>query len=270
MITIAYIGYGFVGKSCHAAFSGNTNTIIIDPKYSTLTIDDLKVNIPDVAFVSVNAPTLDDRTVDSSIIHNIFSKLAAIDYKGIVVLKSTVPYETVLALSVKFKKLSFVYSPEFIREAFWEYDALHPNMVVFGGPHRLCETIHGIYLDHSLIKETSYEITGFKNAVFLKYAINAFLASKVVFMNQLRLLYDDMHPGWNNWNQLAGLLSEDPRIGETHLQVPGPDGQYGYGGSCFPKDVKAMIGFDKEGRLTVLREVELANTQLRIAGAKNK
>ena len=48
--------------------------------------------------------------------------------------------------------------------------------------------------------------------------------------------------------------------------MPGPDGQFGYGGTCFPKDVKAMIGFDTENRLSVLREAELANTKIRLTG----
>jgi UDP-glucose 6-dehydrogenase len=50
------------------------------------------------------------------------------------------------------------------------------------------------------------------------------------------------------------------------MDVPGPDGNYGYGGNCFPKDIKALIGFDKENRLTMMKEVELANTKIRLIG----
>jgi UDPglucose 6-dehydrogenase len=59
------------------------------------------------------------------------------------------------------------------------------------------------------------------------------------------------------------------RIGHSHLQVPGSDGKFGYGGTCFPKDVKAFIGYDKNNRLSILKEVEEANTILRLTGDMN-
>ena len=101
----------------------------------------------------------------------------------------------------------------------------------------------------------------------MKYAINTYLASKVVFMNQLNQLYRDMHGNTlppAAWEIFVNCMSSDSRIGESHMLVPGPDSKFGYGGTCFPKDVKAMLGFDKNKRLSVLTEVEEANTKLRL------
>ena len=56
-------------------------------------------------------------------------------------------------------------------------------------------------------------------------------------------------------------------MGDSHMQVPGNDDRFGYGGNCFPKDVKAFLGIDHEGRLTVLKEAEIANTKIRLTGS---
>lgn len=97
---------------------------------------------------------------------------------------------------------------------------------------------------------------------------------KMAFMNQIYQLHTDMsdlkqppHP--ETWKAFTDILSADTRIGTSHMQVPGRDGQFGYGGSCLPKDVKAFINYDKNNRLTILQEVEEANTMIRLTGGIN-
>jgi len=279
--SIAFIGYGFVGKACHKAFEHNVEAIIIDPAYSTTVISDLQIKPPPLIFVAINAPTLDDRTVDASVIYNIFEQLSLIKYKGLVVLKSTLPPNVVHDLYVKYGldpilkhngtngHLRYVYSPEFLRESSWEKDAVDPDMIVMAGNFHDCKELEDIYRKHSHIKHTRYFILDYKEAALLKYTINSFLASKVVFMNQIYQLYSDMyesptHP--ETWKSFTDVLSGDQRFGFSHLSVPGNGGQFGYGGTCFPKDMKAMIGFDKHGRLSVIREAEVVNTKIRLAG----
>jgi UDPglucose 6-dehydrogenase len=280
--TTAFIGYGFVGKACHKAFENNTEAIIIDPKYSEITIADLPNYDCKLAFVSINAPTLEDRSVDASVIYDIFQQLADIKYNGLVVLKSTLPPDIVDDLYVKFgssstpamKKtgpLRYIYSPEFLREASWEKDAVDQSFMIIAGDFHDCDELKSLYKRHSCIPPyCRFYMVDFKGAALVKYTINAWLATKVAFMNQVHQLHLDMYDAPSmqpeTWKEFIDIMSADIRVGQSHLQVPGPDGQYGYGGTCFPKDVRAIIGYDKNERLSILREVELANTKIRLTG----
>jgi UDPglucose 6-dehydrogenase len=277
--SVAYIGYGFVGKACHRVFQHNTRPIIIDPKYSDTTIKDLEIRQPRLTFVCINAPTLEDRTVDASVIYTVFQQLADIKYDGLVVLKSTLPPDIVHDLYEKFGKgrapkkegaLRYIYSPEFLREQHWEKDALNPAHIIVAGDYFDCIQLEELYKNHSHIRYVRFRLVDYKTAALIKYSINAYLASKVVFMNQLHQLYLDaygvesMQP--ESWKEFTDILADDSRIGLSHMDVPGADGQYGYGGGCFPKDVKALIGYDKKERLSILREAELSNTKIRLTG----
>lgn len=278
----AFIGYGIVGKSCHKAFEHNTEAIIIDPKYTNTVISDIKDIECDLAFVSVPAPTLDDDSVDASAIYDIFQQFADINYAGIVVLKSTLPPAIVYDLYMKYGRghrmkkegpLRYIYSPEFIREATWEQDATNLKFMILAGNYDDCDELRILYKRHSCIPSyCSFKIVGYEVAALAKYSINAYLATKVTFMNQIYQLYVDMN-GLKmpllkeEWDEFISLMSADIRIGSSHMQIPGPDGQYGYGGSCLPKDVRAFVGFDKNHRLSVLREVSEANTAIRLTGS---
>lgn len=277
--SVAYIGYGFVGRACHKAFEHNADAIIIDPKYSSTTISDLELLKPTLLFISINAPTLTDRSVDASVIYDIFQQLVDIKYNGLVVLKSTLPPDTVNDLHIKFGRsnqsdktalLRYIYSPEFLREDKWETDAIKPPQIIMAGDFFDCQELKDIYTYHSHIRYVNFHVCDYKEASLAKYAINAFLASKVVFMNQLYKLYEDVYNGSQippeSWEFFTQMLTTDIRIGSSHVTVPGKDGKYGYGGSCFPKDVSAIIGYDKNERLGILREVELANTKIRLTG----
>lgn len=265
MLKITIIGYGFVGKSMRTVFEHNAEFSIVDPAYSSTTIDDIPALDPQVVFICLPAPTLDDNTVDISLISQVFSELQNIGYNGLVVLKSTIP--PAAAVSFADYSLKYVYSPEFIRQTTWAYDAVNPQSVIFAGAYDDCIALKQLYVRHShLSKDMSYYTTDYMSAALAKYAINTFLAAKVVFMNQLHQLHSDVFgDDLRQWGRFTDLLMADTRLGNTHMDVPGPDGLYGYGGACFPKDVRAMIGFDKNNRLSLLREAELSNTKIRLS-----
>ncbi len=268
MLTIAFVGFGYVGKACQKAFEYNSDAIIIDPKINNQKVADLVDYGPDMVFVSVPAPTLTDGSVDTSLISTILAELASIDYKGVVVLKSTIPPTQILDLCRDTYGLRVVYSPEFLRERTWEEDALRPNMIVIGGEAADVHYVKEMYEKHSRIKYTKFHLTTLIKASMVKYSINTFLAMKVVYFNQLYAMYGDIIGEKLNeyeWDGFIDILISDPRMGESHMQVPGIDDLFGYGGTCFPKDVKAFLGVDKNGRMTVLKEAELANTKIRLS-----
>lgn len=277
-IDIGVVGYGFVGKACALAFENDNQIFVVDPLYNQNTIAQLVAADPELVFVAVNAPTLEDGTVDTTVIYAVLGELEALEYKGVVVLKSTVPTSAISSLYRKFSinygplrtgALRIVYSPEFLREASWQDDAISPDMVLLSGDTSDCETVKSAYIMHSQVTETEYCITNPWDASFVKYTINAFLATKVVFFTQLYQHCVDSvgkAPDPDSWSTFTKMLSYDTRIGSSHMQVPGPDGQLGYGGSCFPKDVKALLHEDTRGNLSLLQEASLANTKIRLIG----
>lgn len=275
---VGYIGYGFVGKACERAFRYNSEAIILDPKYSETTWDEFALYQPRLTFVSLPAPTLEDGSVDASLIYTVFKQLNDIKYTGIVVLKSTLPpavvedlydlYGSEPALN-KVGTLRYIYSPEFLREGSWEQDALAPSQVVMAGNWLDVTELTEIYKNHSHIRYTRFVHTDYHTAAMAKYTINCFLAIKVTFMNQIYQLYSDVtgeKPHSEMWDAFAEILCNDPRFGHSHLKVPGPDGKFGYGGTCFPKDMKAFTGFDENQHLSIVRDAIVANTKLRLTG----
>jgi UDPglucose 6-dehydrogenase len=98
----------------------------------------------------------------------------------------------------------------------------------------------------------------------IKYSINSWLATKVIWFNQLRELYDESGAR-ASWEQFTTMLNEDPRIGDSHMQVPGPDGEKGFGGHCFPKDTKALLYYSKlkSKKLNILEDIIKYNSEYR-------
>ena len=101
-------------------------------------------------------------------------------------------------------------------------------------------------------------------ASLLKYTINSWLATKVKFFNELKILHE-LGSSMVSWEQFTDMLSRDERIGKTHMQVPGPDGEKGFGGHCFPKDTEALLNYanKKNIKMSVLRKAVSANKKLR-------
>ena len=111
-----------------------------------------------------------------------------------------------------------------------------------------------LYNEHSDCNECPVYKTDLVTASMVKYCINSFLATKVTFMNEM---YDVLKAAKGaDWNTFSKIIQTDPRIGNTHMKVPGNDGQRGYAGSCFPKDTAALAWFAKEILNTPFTQLE--------------
>ena len=213
----------------------------------------------DVLFVCVNTPPRDDGSADMSYVEVVSRKIAENlnDYK-LVVEKSTVPVKT----SMWIKRTISLYrkgdvgfdvasNPEFLREGSAVYDFLHPDRIIIGvesdKARDILTKIYGKYEDRILI-------TNIDTAELIKHASNSFLAMKISYIN---LISDLCEKTDADVEQVAKGMGLDPRIGAQFLRAG-----LGYGGSCFPKDTRALIHIGEELGVNfgLIREVERINS----------
>lgn len=258
---IAIVGHGFVGKAVDYGFSNpNLEKIIIDPKYKVM-INRLKGEDLEAVFICVPTPMNPDGSINSSIVIN------AVDFiknqtnrtdRHLIIIKSTVTPDVIKMLTSGPNGDRVIYNPEFLTEKAANEDFVNPNLHVFGGEPWACDRLHELYKKYSTCKPCPvYNMTA-EEASFVKYGINSFLATKVLWMNQF---YDIIENHGSNYNIVINALSADPRIGTSHTSVPGFDGKRGFGGACFPKDTAAFLNFAEN--FSVLREVINANNEYR-------
>ena len=234
--SIGIIGFGYVGQAMHYLFQDKNDIKIFDIDKSKKTHEKEEVNESDLVFICVPTPMNEDGSQNLSFVK---SALQDFNPNTLYVLKSTVLPKTTERLVEQHPGLKIVFNPEFLTEKNWKEDILNPSRVILGGETEtikpLKEIYQNIYPDHILIYETHST-----EAEVIKYMTNSFLATKVSFMNEFKILSDYLGL---NWEEIVDAFVLDPRIGRSHTAVPGPDGLKGYGGSCFPKDVNAIITF---------------------------
>tara|TARA_B100000902_G_C27230051_1_gene874297 strand:- start:359 stop:1204 length:846 start_codon:yes stop_codon:yes gene_type:complete len=253
MKKIGIIGRGFVGSAVEFGFSAQTGCSADvkvydkDSKLSLHTLDET-VNNSDFIFVSVPTPSNLDGSINLDIINDVLSSINEINNSnGIVLIRSTIVPGTTRLFKDKFPNLNFVFNPEFLTERSAKYDFINQSRFILGGD---CEHTNKVA---SLFKwrfGNSIPIieTNFETAELIKYMNNCFFATKVSFLNEMKLISDKVGSDWDT--AIEGFV-RDGRIGHSHLSVPGPDGKLGFGGSCFPKDIQAIINFAKNLNLTL-------------------
>lgn len=258
MLKLGVVGAGFVGGAVINGFDTDTvEMFVVDPKLSDLTIAEMLKKHPQLIFICVPTPQNTDGSVNVTIVENVLEEIEQSKYKGIVVIKSTITPDHL----IRFKKdytLSMVYNPEFLTEANAHADFINPNMQVLGGRWKDCDKVEKAYVRHSKVKTVPTYKVDLITASLIKYTINSWLATKVVWFNQMEQLF--RNSGANaSWDAFVEILQTDPRMGNSHMKVPGPDGQYGFGGHCFPKDVAAFLEYAKENNAP-LKLLDKANT----------
>ena len=238
-LRLGIVGHGFVGKATDWGFNKRVSKFIVDPLLNT-TIADLKEFKPDIVFICVPTPMGDDGSQDSKKKKKVIHELVLYCPHSIKVVKSTV----LPSLLDKLHKLDskLVYNPEFLREKHANLDFINSDMIIFGGDRNVSTQVSNAYLRHSRCKTKEHIFTDLKTASLIKYSINTFLASKVIFFNEMHSLYKKLDVT-DSWETLINIISRDSRIGNSHMNVPGHDGKKGFGGACFPKDSLALIKF---------------------------
>ena len=206
---------------------------------------DLKeaVHNSDVIFIAVGTPPAEDGSADIAHVLKAAEDIAyhMNEYK-VIVDKSTVPVGTgqkvkktiQSVLKKRNVQIDFdvVSNPEFLREGSAIYDFTHPDRVVIGGEsQKAIEIMKDVY-DVLYLNETPFIITNIETAEMIKYASNGFLAMKITYINEIANLCEKVGA---NVQEVARAMGRDGRIGPKFLH-PGP----GYGGSCFPKDTRAL------------------------------
>lgn len=219
---------------------------------------DKAIQSSDILFVSVNTPQKEDGSADMTFVESVARKIAdnLNDYK-VVVEKSTVPVKTSMWIkktitSCKKKDVDFdvASNPEFLREGSAVSDFLNPDRIIIGveteKARDILVKVYEKFKDRILV-------TNIDTAELIKHASNSYLALKISYINLIAELCEKTDA---DVNQVAKGMGFDPRIGSQFLKAG-----LGYGGSCFPKDIRALakIGEDLGVNMNLLREADRIN-----------
>jgi len=258
---VGIIGYGFVGKALANGIKDQNNIFKVDPKLGTSISDLIKFN-PEIIFICVPTPMHDDGSQDIDILKKVIHELITNSITAKIVVKSTLLPNKLSEFEEV--KSSLVFNPEFLREKSANDDFINSEFIVLGGLEKNTKAIAEFYKNYTKCKTNNYQFTDAVTACFLKYSVNTFLASKVIFFNQLYELFQ-VSNSLVSWEDFTKMISLDHRIGKSHMQVPGHDGKFGFGGACFPKDVNALIKYSKEAGidLSLLNKANNINNIIR-------
>jgi nucleotide sugar dehydrogenase len=230
---IIVAGYGFVGKAVASAIDKENIVYIVDPKISQQTAKDY----PDAEGVIICVGTPSTQLGDCDL-SQIYSVMDTVPETIPVLIKCTVRPDYLNRLLVNYPKHNIAYSPEFLRAVSANEDFANQEYMILGGDNP--DNIWSDLFKKSLKNLNTIEYCTLTEAAMVKYITNCFLSVKVAFFNQL---YDMCQINGADYNKVVELLKLDERIGDSHMQVPGPDGSRGFGGACFPKDTSAFIHY---------------------------
>ena len=271
MNKIGIIGKGFVGTavaqgfSPHSGYESEVKIFDKDPTRTINTLDEV-VNDSKFVFISVPTPSNEDGSIN---LNMVLDCISSIDNQinensaknTIFLLRSTIVPGTSRMIQDKFPKLRFVFNPEFLTERSASFDFITQSRYVLGGSERDTKEVAELYRDR-FGQSVSIIETNYETAELIKYVCNTFFATKVSFLNEMKKLSDEVDADWDT--VVEGFV-RDGRVGHSHTNVPGHDGKYGFGGSCFPKDIQALIHFGdmKNIDLNVLKGAWKTNLEVR-------
>lgn len=267
MNNIGIIGNGFVGNAVAKGFSkkfgyeANIRIFDILSSKKTHSLEET-VNKSEFIFLSVPTPSLQSGNIDLSIVDNVLQSIDdVIQKENIILLRSTVVPGTTKAFQKKYSKLKIVYNPEFLTERNAVLDFISQKRVILGGKKSHVDQVSTLFLKR-FGKNLDIIKTNFQTAEMIKYMSNLFLATKVSFLNEMKLLSKEIDV---DWGKAVEAFCLDERVGNSHNNVPGHDGKLGFGGSCLPKDIQAMIFFaDKKNvDMQVLKGAWMTNLKVR-------
>lgn len=280
MYNIGIVGRGFVGSAVEYGFSDEREyKLFINDKDESKSLHTLKEVVlnSDFIFLSVPTPSNSDGSINLSYVETALEEIShiisntepehmelvpAVD--NIVLLRSTVTPGTSRYFQERFPEINLVFNPEFLTESNHKLDFVNQDRFILGGDLDNTEKVADLFeyrFPRVPLLQTDYE-----TAELTKYMNNCFLATKVSFLNEMKQISEKCGA---NWNQAIKGFLMDSRIGQSHYQVPGPDGKLGYGGHCLPKDVNALKIFGEYLGLNMHTLNGVINTNLEVRPEKD-
>jgi len=253
---IGILGLGYVGSA--VAWTHQHHELVKrDPKFEKDSASIEEIQTCDAVYVCVPTPMSESGHCNDSYVRNVLAELE--NYDKVIICKSTVPPGVYKELQKKYPNI--VHAPEFLTAANATRDYETSTWVLVGGNAVWVESAIDI-IKSSSIAATHYHTTDIATASIFKYIANSLMASKVTFMNDMYHLANNLGI---DWKEIKSIASNDSRLGNSHWDVPGPDGKFGFGGACFPKDVSAIIEHAKDQnlRLELLESVQALNKKQR-------
>ena len=262
---IGVLGQGYVGSAIKIGFEKKYKTLNTFDKYkdSSSTVSSLEelTQSSNIIFICLPTPMKENGECDTGIVEKEITKIDQYSTENkIIVIKSTIPPGTTKKINKKSNNIDIVFNPEFLTEQNFIEDFKKQNRIVLGGNKKSVQAIEKVY--KIIFPTTKIIKTDSTTAEMIKYLTNTFLATKVSFANEIKMICDKIDV---DYDKVIEYSLYDKRLGNSHWAVPGPDGKLGFGGSCFPKDINALIYFAKEKGLDLdlLQSVWKTNLKVR-------
>lgn len=264
---IGFIGQGWIGKNYADNFEQRGFDVVRYAKEDQYEANKDEISLCNIVFIAVPTPTT-TKGFDDSIVRGVVSLVG----KGnIAVIKSTMLPGTTESIQDENPEIIVLHSPEFLVEATVAYDVANPSRNIIGAPigddeHR-CASEQVM----EVLPKAPYEsICSSRESELIKYGANAFLYTKVVFMN---MLHDLAQKNGCEWEKVREGIATDPRIGSSHTNPVHKSGR-GAGGHCFIKDFAAFReGYERAVEdplgVSLLRSFEAKNNELLIGSQKD-
>lgn len=258
--TIGIVGHGFVGEAIEKGMKHAFKVLIYDPyKYPMQTEDAADLNSKtenfgglsiianldeltkraEFIFVAVPTPMNIDGSSSTKLVDTVVAQIAEFGRKNVIIIKSTVPPGTTERLHREFagNLAGVVFNPEFLTEANYIEDFKNQKRIILG-----CEDDDVKSRVKAMYQRAYPKVPTVKTnptiAEMVKYTTNCFLATKLSFANEIYQVCEALDI---DYDKVIEYMLYDDRIGKSHWAVPGPDGQVGWGLSCFPKDLNALM-----------------------------
>jgi len=245
---IGVAGYGYVGGAIADYFSSVKEDIRVYDKYKMSYINPRVLLDTDITFLCL--PTLYNKSEGFSLhaLHEVCSFLSIENYRGVVVIKSTVLPGTCRMLRDTYG-LRIVHNPEFLTARTAKEDFETQKHIVIGHPNQDdgsygdVKELMSLYTKHFTLKRsnTKYSTPSYEESELMKLSCNAFYAIKVQFFNELYALCEATPHA--EYDKVRSAMLQNNWINPMHTLVPGHDGLLSYGGACFPKDTKALLRY---------------------------
>jgi UDPglucose 6-dehydrogenase len=242
---IGICGLGAVGNALSNTFIKKNCIVYGYDKYKNIGHIN---NFLDAEILFLCLPTPSENSTKE--IYAACTELSVIEYKGIIVIKSTVPIGTTKDISNKFKNLTFVHNPEFLSMKTAEQDFETQKHIVIGGNDN-DNIIYNFYKRH--FPDAEISVVSSDESESMKLFCNSFYSVKIQFFTELYLLCNTMNI---DYNKVRDLMLKNDWINPMHTNVPGTDGQISYGGMCFPKDTNILLKVMRDNNITTCKVLE--------------